>query len=293
MDADDGPCGRMPSDAAFLRKDMQIIQQTPKCSDFDVTPDGMPGPAFRVLLPEWIQGKGIRHKGLFHIVPGIWSKTSHGLHGVFSVDRQLELAVGVEPHGTAVLVTLGVRNIGDIELRDLWADVCTSLNHLPGNPGWSNAAYLGDAKLDRSEQGRYWYNTVTPRRLQAFTARGWIPMHPAPDAPDADMSPMYRFDPSKAADAFACAVESPDGSEFCFQAWDTPCRYCTPCSGNACMHLKPFLTDFMKPRTSATIRGMIGIHRGNRAGLEANLEAIAHPVPRQSTELGTPLLPGL
>jgi|GEM_PF-1565082 len=272
---------------------MQIVQQTPGCSDLDVTVDGIPEPAFRILLPEWIQGKGIRHKGLFHIVPGIWSNTSHGLHGVFSVDRQLELTVGVEPRGAAVATTLSVKNVGNVELRDLWADICTSLNHLPGNPGWSNAEYLGGTRLERNEQGRYWYNAVTPKRLQALTVRGWVPMHPAPDAPDADKSPMYRFDPSKAADAFACAVESLDGSEFCFQAWDTPCRYCTPCPGNACMHLKPFLADILKPRSSVTVRGMVGIHKGDRAALEATLDSAAHPVPGRKEETDLPFLPGL
>jgi len=40
---------------------MNLHQQTPHCSDFDVTIDGDDSPSFRVLLPEAIYGNACMH----------------------------------------------------------------------------------------------------------------------------------------------------------------------------------------------------------------------------------------
>ena len=262
---------------------MKLLQQAPDCSDFDVTLAQDNSPAFRVLLPEWIRGNGIQHSKVFHVIPGKWKSTGSVVAGQFAVDEQLAISVVIEGRSCAIDVRLAVVNTSDRQMTDLWADICTSVNHLPGNPGWCNRQFLPALELDRNVQGRYWYEKVTPTRLFALTGPGWVRMHPQPDAPDASSVPLYSFDPSPAADAHACAVESVNGRLFFFQVWQSPCRWCTPCPGNACMHLQPFLTDSLAPGTSVVIRGRIGIHAGDRKSLTENI-AMFLSADRQSNQ---------
>lgn len=248
-----------------------LRQQTANCSDFDVTLGNGTQPSFRVLLPEWIRGEGVRYPGLLHVIPGIWKKNETGVSGRFKVADQLDIAVDVMAADGAIDVILEVKNVGDCAISNVYANVCTSVNHLPGVPGWSNELFIPGIALDRTKQGRYWFEVVTPRRLQAFTGRRWIAMHPCPEDPDAAKVPLYSFTPSPTAQCCACAVESPSGGVWFYQLWSTPCRWCTPCPGNACMHLEPFLAGQLPVGASTNIHGRIGIHEGDVSSLEKML----------------------
>ena len=82
--------------------------------------------------------------------------------------------------------------------------------------------------------------------------------------PDASRVSLYSFRPSSEDNATACAAQSEDGRFLFFQAWNTKCNYCTPCPGNACMHLHALIAERIEPGASASIKGRIGIFRGTR-----------------------------
>ena len=190
---------------------MILVQQTPDCSDFDVVPDGWAAPAFRILLPEWIHAEGIDYRSQFHTIPGRWDRTPDLASGSFRVGDLHGICVSVAGRGASIEIGLRIENIAGTPFRDPYANICLSLNHLPGVPDWSNDRLLGGVELERSVQGRYWFERVAPRRLAALTAAGWRPMHPHPDDPDADAVPLYSFVPSERSEARACAVETADG----------------------------------------------------------------------------------
>ncbi|NLG52188.1 MAG: hypothetical protein GX552_18920 [Chloroflexi bacterium] len=253
---------------------MVYAQQTAGCSDFDITLPGDTAPSFRVLLPEWLRAVGLDYHGLFHTIPGRWEPWGEGVQGQITVMDTVAVGVRLLAHARHVDVTLSVQNIGSRTLTDVWANVCTSVNHLPGSPGWCNWTFMPHLDPDRFLQGRYWYEQVTPRGLRALTDEGWVPMHPQPDQPNADSVPLYSFVPSAQANARACAVCPPEGGLFLFQAWASPCRYCAPCPGNACMHLEPFLAETLPPGDVATIRGAVGLYAGDLPSLASHLEEI-------------------
>jgi len=175
---------------------------------------------------------------------------------------------------TDILIDLSLTNIGNHDISNIWTDVCTSVNHLLGEPSWSNEEFMGNMPLDRTIQGRFWYEKLAPLHLFAITPRNWVNMHLNPDNPNADLVPLYNFAPSEKAEAIGCAVESLDGDTFCFQAWSSLSRYCTPSPGNACMHLRPFIAESLSPDETAKIRGLIGIHFGNRLDLKTEIISI-------------------
>jgi len=245
---------------------MNLSQQVENCSDFDVVLDGETSPAFRVLLPERIDTATQSHSGT-HTIPGVWQERANGTDGHFSIEDAWDVGVSVDTCGSEVRVDITIRNTGREEARDVWLDICTSLNRLPGEPNWCNERFLPRLPLDRSVQGRYWFEQASPGRLHALTPRGWVEMHPCPDQPDADRVPVYSFVPSETADAWASAVESADGKAHFYQTWSAACRYCTPCPGNACMHLEPFVAEALRPSESASLRGLVGMHQGCRDSL--------------------------
>jgi len=253
---------------------MELRQQTPDCSDFDVVINGDDSPSFRVLLPEAIYGNGTTLEGGVHTIPGSWETAGTQTTGRFSGGDHLDVSVRLTTGTRELQVKLSLRNRGDTAIEDVAIDICTSVNHLPGEPGWCNRQFLPDPELDRSVQGRYWFEKVTPGRLFALTGNGWVGMHPCPEDPDAENVPIYSFEPSDEPTARACAAQSPDGDAWFFQAWDVPCQYCTPCPGNACMHLHPVVARRIGPNETATIRGLVGVHLGARSAVEAKVHAI-------------------
>jgi hypothetical protein len=250
---------------------VRFVQQTQGCSDFDVTLDGDETPSFRMLLPEHVTADGHEPVDATHVILGEWAARAELVEGRFALADMLEIHVKIEPAGSAAAVALNFENTSGQTLRNITANVCTSVNHLPGEPGWSNRDFIPeDVPLDRNEQGRAWYERVTPGELCALTEGGWVGMHPHPDDPDASNVPLYGFVPSEKADARACAVESESGLTF-LQAWDVPCHHCTPCPGNACMHLVPVVAETLAAGKSAEINATIGIHDGGRQSLASDI----------------------
>ncbi len=246
---------------------MRIIQQTPKCFDFDVILRGEDSPAFRILLPEIINAVGMDRLAGTHMIPGTWSDEKDAMKGTVELGGRIRLDVEIKKGETEMFAKLKLTNLLDHDLSDVYLDVCTSVNHLPGAPGWCNRRFMGDLPLDRDVQGRTWFEKITPHSLFALTDKGWVPMHPNPDKPDADIVPKYSFVSSKTDNAVACAVQSPDGKTWFFQAWNTPCRYMTPCPGNACMHLEPLAARKLPAGKSAEISVVAGMFNGTREAL--------------------------
>lgn len=254
---------------------MELRQPTPNCSDFDVVLVESEGPAFRVLLPEHVRGDGLNlDKGChYHIIPGVWQDTDAGVQGRFDVGGSLAVGVDIASEDKAIFVSLTVTNRQETAIRNVFAEVCASVNRMPDEPNWCNRQFLPGLPLDRFLQGRHWYERLTPQGLSALTPAGWIPMHPHPDDPDADQVPLYSPARSGTTDARACAVPSPDGGLLFFQAWNVGCEYVAPFPGNACMHLSPFLGPVLAPGASLTIHGLIGMHEGDRDSLARRLVA--------------------
>ncbi|MBN1764114.1 MAG: hypothetical protein JW860_02560, partial [Sedimentisphaerales bacterium] len=235
------------------RSPMQIRQQSPNCSDLDVVLAGQHDPAFRVLLPELIFENDQKINGFCHIIPGEWSASRQKITGRINIPDTVELTVEVVKHVNEIHVALVLENISLEDLNNVWVDICTGLNHLPGNPSWCNTQFLLNLPLSRSDQGIYWYEQLAPKKLFVLTDEGWGLMHPHPNDPDSTKVPQYNFILSPQPNARACAVQSPDGKTWFYQSWRTHCYFLTPCPGNACMHLRPFVADAIKPGGSARI----------------------------------------
>ena len=257
------------------------LRQAGDCSDFDVILAGDQTPAFRVLLPEHIVARGLTWDGPdratpahTHIIPGTWTQQINAVAGHFCLGDELEVAVCVATLPREIRISLTVKNTGRADLTDVMAHICTGVGRLPGAPGWCNRDFIPSVAMDRSLQGRYWFEHVTPHGLSALTGEGWVTMHPCPSKPDADMVPEYSFVPSAATDTKACAVRSANGKTYLYQAWNVPSRHCTPCPGSACMHLIPYVTDVLKPGDTATILGTVGIHCSDRASLTRKIQRL-------------------
>jgi hypothetical protein len=216
----------------------------------------------------------VEFPGVVHVLPGRWIADGTGLTGTFTVSKAVEIAVSVKDGGREALVELSFRNLLKWPLEDFQTNICAAMNHLPGDAGhpWANRDFLpAHLPLDRTEQGRYWYFQLAPRNYKALAASGWVPLHPAPEAADADDVPMYNQALSDAADATACAAKAPGKDLLFYQAWDVPCRRQAPFWGNACVHLQPVLAKELPPGRTVTIRGRIGIFEGDWAELAQRL----------------------
>lgn len=250
---------------------MELVQQTPNRSDFDVVLEGNATPSFRMLLPECVLAQGEPLVEGTHVLPGEWEVVGDSAHGTFDTPGMLGARVCLEGQGQAVAVSITIRNRRSQALADVRVAVCVSPNHLPGAPDWCNTDFLPGLTLDRDVQGRHWFEKVTPAGLKALIGTEWVGMHPCPEAARADDVPKYSFQLSETDDACACAVASADGRLLLFQAWAAPCFYCAPFPGNACMHLLPLVAEHLEPGEAATVRGIIGMFPGNH-------EAFAHAV---------------
>jgi len=275
--AEPDPRADRQPDGAAGRPGLRLVQQSPNCADFDVIPAGWQQPAFRLLLPEQISAEGSQplNVGGTHCIAGEWHATPAGIAGVYRVGEALEVSVELEGRESVVDIRMTIRNLTDDVLRNVRVFFCSGVDHLPGTPGWSNRMFIPpDVPLDRSAQGRYWFEQLTPRRLRALRPQGWTTMHPSPEAPSRDPGPVYNFAPSVTDDTVACAVQSLDGAWLLYQAWDRPGQHATPCRGNACMHLHPLAAESIEPGATAVLRGRSGLFQGDWDSLRDAIGAL-------------------
>ncbi len=251
---------------------MRLIQQTPACSDFDVVLRNGEAPAYRVLVPERLLARNLGSTTLLHVVPGHWRKRGEMLAGRFDHPNGIELSVQLVPMDTSMQVTLRIRNAGGVDLLDVWADICAGVNHLPGSPGWCNRSFMSDLPLDRTLQGRYWYESITPHGLKALVGCRWVEIHPSPREPRADAVPLYFSSPGDEPNAQACACQAPSKDIIFFQSWKGPTKYVAPFPGNACMHMQPFMDQRIERGSTASIAGMVGMHKGSFRSLSRFLQ---------------------
>ena len=89
----------------------------------------------------------------------------------FCVAADLEISVILEPKKTEISIEMDFRNLTGKTCQNLRTNICASVNHLPGEPGWSNRDFVPDhVPLDRDLQGRYWYEESNSTVSQSL---GW------------------------------------------------------------------------------------------------------------------------
>ena len=255
---------------------MKLYQQTENCSDFDISLDGDSSPSFRVLLPEHIEGAGLETR-FVHTHPGTWATDGQQTSGRLELEGRVRVDIEIHCTENLAAITMSLSNLTNETMTNLSANICTAVNQLPSEspPDWSNRRFIPDEiPLDRFEQGDYWFEQHTPNRLFALTGTDWVHMHPNPAEPVGMDRPRFAFNPSEQANAQACAVESLDGSEWFYQAWNRPCYYCTPCCGNGCMHLVVCIADSLEPGESVTLKGWIGSNTGNQNDLSKHINGL-------------------
>lgn len=101
-------------------------------------------------------------------------KPKDHVEGNYNVADQIKVNVDIKLRHTDILVDLSLTNTGDHDISDIWVDVCTSVNHLPGEPSWSNERFMGNMPLDRAIQERFWYEQIAPRNLFVITHEDWV-----------------------------------------------------------------------------------------------------------------------
>lgn len=257
---------------------MKIFQsESPDGADLDVVLPGETAPAFRVLLPEAIRCVLLPEElsleiGGLHRLGGVWQRTEHKTIGTMTKPDLLELSLELEHGDLSIGIRMGIKNLSPWTLSNVEADVCANINHLPGNPSWSNRRFIPESvPLVRHEQGKYWFEQVTPKGLKAFTGRRWENMHLFEDHADVSLVPPYFFIDRPSQPAYACAAPSVDRELLFYQAWKVTCRAQAPFPGNACMHLHPRIADAIEPGKTAFVEGSIGLFKGNLEDLQRKI----------------------
>jgi hypothetical protein len=223
-----------------------------------------------LLLPEHIQSDSGLSFGGVHTLKGFWRDRSGGLLGTYRVGETFEIEVDIEGYDQYIGVKISVENLTQGNLTGIRVLICSSVNHLPGSPDWSNRLFIpAEVPLDRDAQGRFWYQHLTPGRLMALRPGGWMVTHPSPGNPDPDLVPRYSFVPSITGDTIAYGAQSLDGKSLLFQSWNHPGEHETPCPGNACMHLDVPVSECLEPGEKAGIEGLCGLYSGTWTGLRS------------------------
>ncbi len=250
--------------------------------DIEVILPGKTFPAFRLLLPEYIYTKELEDITKVHTYTASWQKSADEIQGVFSLDQGIECKLWLKPLKEGVLTRISIKNISQKTLSDVRINICAGINHLPNSSGadWCNRDFLPDSvPLERTAQGKYWYQMVTPERLKAWQpGEKWIFMHPHPENPYPDLDNLYLHEISQTDNYLGCAVMSTNGKKLFYMLWDTDyAQYQTPFAGNACMHLLPLIAKELKPGKTATIEGKVGIFEGTWDELSSEFNNIVSP----------------
>ncbi len=249
--------GLVCSTFAFGQSASQRMKLTffaqPPTGDFVATLPGAATPAFRFLVPEWINADSfdvlkraqsiLSWSGPFHTAPQTWTTDTQGtLHGVLIVTNLLQAITVVEPHEEFVAIKWELRNLTDITWEHPRTDFCMGVN--AGGGQWANKTFLPLSKLDRQEDGAYWHDRVAARGAYIHSGGQWIKFADAKDKP---------------LDATIIAVANEKDETFAFMIWDVPAPAPWINNENACMHLRPQLGDKIAPGRIAALRGREGI----------------------------------
>lgn len=229
-----------------------------------------------MLLPEFIHVEGqIRsdETPFVHTISGRWEREGEVLCGRLRAHGTFGVQVLIREHDGGIRTQVRVKNIGDAALPGVSLNICAGVSHLPGRPGWSNRDFIaGEVPLERSAQGRFWYEAVTPRGLKVLTSHRWEGIHPNPSQPSAEGVENYGASPTEDDGAIACAAASMDGESLLYQCWSSPGRWLPPFPGNACMHLLPKLVDLLQAGEEARVDGAVGIFDGGWEALALSIE---------------------
>ena len=232
--------GKPKSSAGLVRF---VHNEAPQGADLDVI-DSKDRNLFRILLPEFVMAENVPDSSfLNHQIPGEWGKTD-GIHWCrLRNTKWVEANIALMPHEKGTLILFGIRNLSDQLLEGVTMDICVSVSHIPcPNGAWINPRFISvPDPPDRDTAGNFWYERVAPHNLKAFMNGHWTIAHPQPEKPSSLGVPRYT--PFNYLDdkAYIMAVESLDGKERLFQAWDSPSRARCAFPGNSCMHLEPLL----------------------------------------------------
>jgi hypothetical protein len=266
----------MSSDRVTVRL---VHAEEPQGADLDVlAPDG--APLFRVLLPEDVTATNAPALAgrLNHCTAGAWRDDGPVHAGVVRADGWMEARIGLLRRAAGVLVSLQVTNLSEAELLGARADICIGVVHLPSpSTPWANRAFIpAEVPLDRDAAGRAWYGAVAPSRLYAYAGGAWTPLHPKPETPSPDLVPKYPVRREAVLDqSSVIAVDTLDGRNRLFAAWDVPVGAVAPFPGNACFHVLPLLAEALAPGCVGVARGEIAVANSPREDL-ARWSAEAH-----------------
>lgn len=244
---------------AFGQNGSRVIKLTffaePPSGDLVATLPGAGAPAFRFLVPEWINSDNldvlkrahaiVSWGGPFHTAPQKWTTNGSGtLRGVLTFTNLFEAITVVEPHEEFVAIKWELRNLTAEPWQNPRTDFCMNLN--AGGGQWANKAFLPASKLDRNEDGAYWHDHVASRGAYVHSGGQWIKLADANDKP---------------LDASVIAVANEQDEVFVFMMWNVPVTEPWINHENACMHLRPQLGKVLEPGKSVTIHGREGMTR--------------------------------
>ena len=121
-----------------------------------------------------------------------------------------------------------------------------------GGGKWANHDFLPESRLDRGEDGRYWYERVAVPGAFVRAGGRWV-------------SFIKRSADGSAVDAALLAVNNASNTATIFVMSDASAKEPWINDQNACMHLKPCFSASLAPDETATVHCRIGV---SRRGLE-------------------------
>ena len=236
-----------------------IRNEQPLGADLDVV-DSKERHLFRILLPEFVMAENVPDSSfLNHQIPGEWGQVDGIQWCRLRNNRWVEAIIALLPHDRGTLILFGIRNLSGKMLERVSMDICVSVSHIPCPKGaWINPDYIQvPLPPDRDSAGVYWFEEVAPFHLKALVNGKWEIAHPDPLHPSSKGIPRYMPFSYLGESAHIISVESLDGKEKLFQAWDSPSRVRCAFPGNSCMHLEPILAEKLMPGQVSFVRGEV------------------------------------
>jgi len=218
----------------------EIAFHTPSrpCADIEVSLPGQETPSFRALLPERVTG--CPYKGFFHTEPVTWHQGDDGAWlGAISFEGFGRIEISLVPHSYYVEIVWTLENRSTNPLPRTVLDFCFGVNN--GGGDWANRAFLPQSQGVRAADGAYWHDQVAYEGTFVHSAGHWV------------------NEPQAQLDASILVVANEAKDRFAFQMWDKPIVSTWVNDANACMHLRPTLSETLDVGEQVTIRGCMGI----------------------------------